>query len=150
VVASNYLLTWLLLVLAGIFEISWVLSAFVPRNYVMAWLILIIAGIFEIGWAVGLKATHGFSLPVPSLVYASMIISVILLGLTMKVLPIGTAYAVWTGIGTIGTVLLGRFLLGESLTCSQVICIGLIFVGICGLGWIDWAAEFNSTRSVGR
>jgi quaternary ammonium compound-resistance protein SugE len=65
----------------------------------------------------------------------------------MKVLPVGTAYAVWTGIGTIGTTLLGPCLFGDTLTGPRVTCIGLIFLGICGLGWIDWVAEFNDTNN---
>ncbi len=74
----------------------------------MAWFLLFLAGLFEIGWAVGLKYTDGFTRPIPTvLTVISMVVSVVLLGLAVKTLPMGTAYAVWTGIGTVGTVLLG-------------------------------------------
>ena len=100
----------------------------------MAWFLLFVAGLFEIGWAVGLKFTDGFTRPVPTtLTVISMIISVLLLGLAVKTLPIGTAYAVWTGIGTVGTVLLGIWLLGDPATAVRLICIGLIIAGIAGL-----------------
>lgn len=98
-----------------------------------AWLILILAGLFEIGWAVGLKSTGGFTTPVPALVYASMVLSVVFLGISMKVLPIGTAYAVWTGIGTIGTAFLGACLFDEPLTTVRLSCIAFIVIGIAGL-----------------
>ena len=107
-------------------------------NYLHVLMVLIVAGLFEVGWAVGLKAADGFSRPVHSMVYVSMILSVMLLGLTMKALPVGTAYALWTGIGTIGTTLLGPYLFGEMLTYPRIACIVLIFIGICGLGYIDW------------
>jgi quaternary ammonium compound-resistance protein SugE len=100
----------------------------------MAWFLLFVAGLFEIGWAVGLKFTDGFTRPVPTtLTVISMIISVLLLGLAVKTLPIGTAYAVWTGIGTVGTVLLGIWLLGDPATAVRLICIGLIIAVIAGL-----------------
>jgi quaternary ammonium compound-resistance protein SugE len=100
----------------------------------MPWFLLFLAGLFEIGWAVGLKFTDGFSRPLPTaLTAASMVISVVLLGLAVKSLPIGTAYAVWTGIGTIGTVILGIWLLGDSATPVRLACIGLIVAGIAGL-----------------
>jgi quaternary ammonium compound-resistance protein SugE len=100
----------------------------------MAWIILGIAGLFEIGWAVGLKYTHGFTRLLPSaLTLISMMASVGLLGLSLKVLPLGTAYAVWTGIGSIGTALLGIWLFGESASPMRLACIGLIVAGLVGL-----------------
>jgi quaternary ammonium compound-resistance protein SugE len=100
----------------------------------MAWFLLLVAGLFEIGWAVGLKFTEGFTRPVPTtLTVISMIISVLLLGLAVKTLPIGTAYAVWTGIGTVGTVILGIWLMGDPATAVRLVCIGLIVAGIAGL-----------------
>ena len=100
----------------------------------MAWFLLFLAGLFEIGWAVGLKYTDGFTRPMPTiLTVISMVISVVLLGLAVKTLPMGTAYAVWTGIGTIGTVLLGIWLLGDPATFVRLACIGLIVAGIAGL-----------------
>ncbi|TIM67963.1 MAG: multidrug efflux SMR transporter, partial [Mesorhizobium sp.] len=80
----------------------------------MSWIFLFLAGLFEIGWAIGLKYTDGFSKPLPTvLTIVSMVVSLGLLGLALKTLPVGTAYAVWTGIGTVGTALLGIWLLGE-------------------------------------
>ena len=100
----------------------------------MAWIVLFVAGLSEIGWAVGLKYTEGFTRLVPSaLTIASMIVSIGLLGLALKTLPLGTAYAVWTGIGTIGTALLGIALFGESASALRLACIGLIVAGIVGL-----------------
>jgi len=100
----------------------------------MAWLYLFVAGLFEIGWAIGLKYTHGFTRLLPTLfTLASMIISLGMLGLALKSLPVGTAYAVWTGIGTIGTAILGIVLLGESAAVLRLACIGLIVAGIVGL-----------------
>ena len=100
----------------------------------MAWTLLFLAGLFEVAWAIGLKYTDGFSKLVPStLTVAAMVTSVVLLGLAMKQLPVGTAYAVWTGIGTIGTVILGIFLLGESAAPLRLVCLGLIVLGILGL-----------------
>jgi quaternary ammonium compound-resistance protein SugE len=100
----------------------------------MAWLILVLAGLLEIGWAVGLKYTAGFTRLVPtSLTVVSMVGSVALLGLSLKALPLGTAYAVWTGIGTLGTAALGVVLFGESASLARLACIGLIVVGIAGL-----------------
>ena len=100
----------------------------------MAWAMLFIAGLLEIGWAIGLKYTDGFSKLTPSvLTIACMIASVILLGLSLKTLPVGTAYAVWTGIGTVGTALLGIWLLGEPAATIRLVCIGLIVAGIIGL-----------------
>lgn len=100
----------------------------------MAWIYLFFAGLFEIGWAIGLKYTNGFTKPLPTLLtIMSMIVSLGLLGLALKTLPVGTAYAIWTGIGTIGTVLLGIWLLGEPATAMRLACIALIVSGIVGL-----------------
>ena len=100
----------------------------------MAWSILFVAGLLEIGWAIGLKYTEGFSRLVPSvLTLAAMAGSVILLGVALKSLPIGTAYAVWTGIGAVGTALLGIILFGEPATALRLASIGLIVAGIVGL-----------------
>ena len=100
----------------------------------MSWIFLFFAGLFEIGWAIGLKYTDGFSRPLPTvLTLASMIVSLGLLGLALKTLPVGTAYAVWTGIGTVGTAMLGIWLLGEPATAMRLACIGLIVSGIVGL-----------------
>jgi quaternary ammonium compound-resistance protein SugE len=99
-----------------------------------AWLILFIAGLCEVGWAVGLKYTEGFSRLGPSLAtVAAMIVSVVLLGWSLKVLPLGTAYAVWTGIGAVGTAVLGMILFGESREVARLLCIVLIVAGIAGL-----------------
>ena len=100
----------------------------------MHWTLLFLAGLFEVAWAVGLKYTDGFSKFVPSaLTVAAMVASVVLLGLAMKHLPVGTAYAVWTGIGTIGTVILGIVMLGDSAAPLRLVCLGLIVLGIAGL-----------------
>lgn len=100
----------------------------------MSWLILFLAGLMEIVWAVGLKYTQGFSRLVPSVVtLGAMVVSVVLLGIAMKTIPVGTAYAAWTGIGIAGTVLLGALLLGEPLTAARLFCVGLIAAGIVGL-----------------
>ncbi|MGE0258771.1 MAG: quaternary ammonium compound efflux SMR transporter SugE [Alphaproteobacteria bacterium] len=100
----------------------------------MAWLVLIVAGLFEIGWAVGLKYTEGFTRLWPTLgTVASMIISLGLLGLALRVLPLGTAYAIWTGVGTVGTALLGIVLFHEAADPTRLVCIGLIVAGIIGL-----------------
>ncbi len=95
----------------------------------MAWTILFVAGIMEIGWAIGLKYTEGFTRLVPSvLTLACMAGSIILLGLAVKTLPIGTAYAVWTGIGAVGTALLGIALFGDPATALRLACIGVSLV----------------------
>lgn len=100
----------------------------------MAWILLFFAGLFEVGWAIGLKYTEGFTKIGPTvLTVASMIVSLGLLGLALKTLPVGTAYAVWTGIGTVGTALLGIWLLGEPATAMRLACIALIVAGIAGL-----------------
>jgi len=100
----------------------------------MAWVVLVVAGIFEIGWAVGLKYTAGFTRLLPSIAtVVSMALSVGLLGLALKTLPLGTAYAVWTGIGAVGTALVGLVLFGEAATIARLASIGLIVAGIIGL-----------------
>jgi quaternary ammonium compound-resistance protein SugE len=100
----------------------------------MAWVLLFAAGLFEVGWAVGLKYTEGFTRLLPSLgTVMSMIVSLGLLGLALRTLPLGTAYAVWTGVGTVGTALLGIALFGEPATAMRLACIGLIVAGIAGL-----------------
>jgi quaternary ammonium compound-resistance protein SugE len=100
----------------------------------MSWAYLFLAGLFEIGWAVGLKYTDGFTRPLPSaLTAASMIVSLGLLGLALKSLPLGTAYAIWVGIGTVGTVAAGIWLLGEDANPLRLACVGLIAFGIAGL-----------------
>ena len=100
----------------------------------MAWVILVLAGVFEIGWAVGLKYTQGFTRLVPTvLTVASMILSIGLLGLALRTLPLGTAYAMWTGIGTLGTAILGIYLFAEPATPGRLFCIALIVAGLVGL-----------------
>jgi len=100
----------------------------------MAWIVLTLAGLFEIGWAVGLKYTAGFTRLWPTLwTAASMVVSVVLLGVAMNSLPLGTAYAVWTGIGTIGTAIFGILLFGEATGALRLACIALIASGIIGL-----------------
>lgn len=100
----------------------------------MHWFYLTVAGLFEIGWAVGLKYTEGFTKPVPTvLTLAAMAVSLWLLGLALKELPMGTAYAVWTGIGSVGTAILGIWLFGDPATVLRLLCIGLIVAGIVGL-----------------
>lgn len=100
----------------------------------MAWVILFFAGLFEVGWAIGLKQSAGFTRLIPTLLtLLSMVLSLGLLGLALKSLPLGTAYAVWTGIGTVGTVLFGIMLYGESSDILRIFCIVLIMAGIVGL-----------------
>lgn len=100
----------------------------------MAWFYLIIAGLFECAWAIGLKYTEGFTRPVPSvLTIAAMIISVGLLSAAMKSIPVGTAYAIWTGIGAVGVAVTGMILFGESRELLRILCLLLIFSGIVGL-----------------
>ena len=99
-----------------------------------AWLVLGIAGLCEVGWAIGLKYTDGYTRPLPTvLTVALMVASVTLLGWSLKTLPVGTAYAVWTGIGAIGTATLGIYLFEESAAALRLVCIGLIVAGILGL-----------------
>jgi quaternary ammonium compound-resistance protein SugE len=100
----------------------------------MAWGILVVAGLLEIGWAIGLKHSHGLTRPWPAAAtIAAMVASMWLLGVAVRTLPIGTAYAVWTGIGTVGTALVGIAVLGEPATVVRLACIGLIVAGIVGL-----------------
>jgi len=100
----------------------------------MAWLLLVIAGLFEVGWAIGLKYTDGFTRFWPTVgTLAAMAISLGLLGLAMKTLPVGTSYAVWVGVGAVGTAILGIVLLGESASVGRLVSLGLIVAGIVGL-----------------
>ncbi len=100
----------------------------------MAWVFLVIAGLFEIGWAIGLKYTEGFTRILPTtLTVGAMVISIALLGLALRDLPVGTGYAIWTGIGTVGTAILGIYLFGDPATVLRLVCIGLIVTGIAGL-----------------
>ncbi|WLH92182.1 quaternary ammonium compound efflux SMR transporter SugE [Pseudomonas sp. FP453] len=100
----------------------------------MSWIILFFAGLFEVGWAVGLKYTDGFSKPLPTaLTIAAMAVSLGLLGLAMKELPLGTAYAIWTGVGAVGTVIAGIILFGESMALVRLASVALIICGLVGL-----------------
>ncbi len=100
----------------------------------MAWVLVFIAGLLEIAWAIGLKYTEGFTKPLPSvLTVAGMLASFVLLAQAMKTLPVGTGYAVWTGIGAAGTALVGMWLLGEPRDALRLVFLGLIVVGIVGL-----------------
>lgn len=100
----------------------------------MNWFILFVAGLFEIGWAIGLKYTEGFTRLWPSVGTAvSMVASVVLLGIAMKTLPVGTAYAIWVGIGAVGTAILGMVLLGEATNMGRLISLALIVAGVIGL-----------------
>ncbi|MCA4039061.1 quaternary ammonium compound efflux SMR transporter SugE [Pseudomonas aeruginosa] len=100
----------------------------------MSWIILFFAGLFEVGWAVGLKYTEGFSKPLPTVLTAlAMLVSLGLLGLAMKLLPLGTAYAVWTGVGAVGTVIAGIVLFGESMALLRLASVALIVCGLVGL-----------------
>ena len=100
----------------------------------MSWIILVIAGLFEIGWAIGLKYTQGFTRLWPTLgTVGAMVISVGLLGVAMRELPVGTAYAVWTGIGAVSTVILGIVLFGDPANAPRLVCVGLVVAGILGL-----------------
>ncbi len=100
----------------------------------MAWAILIVAGLFEVGWAIGLKYTEGFTRFWPTVgTVVAMVISLGLLGVAMKSLPVGTSYAVWVGVGAVGTAILGIVLLGESANAGRLISLALIVAGIVGL-----------------
>ena len=100
----------------------------------MAWIILVIAGLFEVGWAIGLKYTAGFTRLWPTVgTVAAMIVSLWLLGVAMKSLPVGTAYSIWVGVGAVGTVALGIVLLGEPANAARLISVALIVAGIVGL-----------------
>ncbi|MGD9867848.1 MAG: multidrug efflux SMR transporter [Hyphomicrobiales bacterium] len=100
----------------------------------MAWVYLFVAGLLEVGWAIGLKQADGFTRPVASaLTVAAMIASFVLLSLALRAIPVGTGYAVWTGIGIVGTAILGIWLYQEPATLARLGCIGLIVTGIAGL-----------------
>lgn len=100
----------------------------------LSWLVLIIGGLFEVGWAIGLKYTEGFTRLWPTVgTVVCMVMSVALLGVAMKVLPVGSAYAVWVGVGAVGTVILGIVLLGDPATLLRLVSVGLIIAGIIGL-----------------
>lgn len=104
----------------------------------MAWVLLVMAGILEIGWAVGLKYTDGFTRLWPSVwTIAAMVVSMYLLALAARTLPIGTAYAVWVGIGAAGAMILGMVLLGEPRSAARIACVGLIVAGVVGLKLVD-------------
>lgn len=104
----------------------------------MPWVVLLIAGLLEMGWAIGLKYTEGFTRFWPTVATAlSMIASLYLLGIALRTLPVGTAYAVWTGVGAVGTATLGVVLLGEPATAARLVCIGLIVAGIAGLKFVS-------------
>lgn len=100
----------------------------------MSWIILVLAGLLEVGWAVGLKYSAGFTRPIPSVLTAiAMLGSVVLLGMALRNLPLGTAYAIWTGIGTVGTAIFGIMMFGEQASAARIVCIALIVSGILGL-----------------
>jgi quaternary ammonium compound-resistance protein SugE len=100
----------------------------------MAWIILVLAGLFEVGWAIGLKYTDGFTRPWPTAgAIAAMIVSMVLLGIAMKSLPVGTAYSVWVGVGAVGTVILGIVLFDEPADALRLASVALIVAGIVGL-----------------
>ena len=109
----------------------------------MAWLILFVAGLFETSWAVGLKYTEGFSRhPAASVgTVIAMVISMLLLGYAMRSLPVGTAYAVWTGIGSVGAVIIGIFYFGDSAALPRLLCLGMIVAGIMGLKLLSGPAD---------
>lgn len=100
----------------------------------MGWIYLLLAGIFEIGWALGLKLSEGFTRPWPTVFTAvSLLLSMALLGLALRSLPLGTAYAIWTGIGAVGIAIVGMLWFGDGATLPRILCIGLIVAGIVGL-----------------
>jgi quaternary ammonium compound-resistance protein SugE len=100
----------------------------------MSWVILFVAGLFEVAWAVGLKYTEGFTRPIPTaLTVLAIITSMGLLGLAMRNLPLGTAYAIWTGVGAVGTVIVGIVLFGESMAPVRLLSVALILCGLVGL-----------------
>jgi quaternary ammonium compound-resistance protein SugE len=100
----------------------------------MHWLLLLVAGLLEIVWAIGLKYTEGFTKLWPSVItIAAMIASIAFLGLALRHIPVGTGYAIWTGIGAAGTAILGMILFGEPATAARIACLGLIVAGIVGL-----------------
>ncbi|MBQ5949104.1 quaternary ammonium compound efflux SMR transporter SugE [Massilia sp. ST3] len=103
----------------------------------MVWLSLLAAGLFEIGWAIGLKYTEGFTRLWPTVgTVLAMVLSIVLLGHALKTLPVGTAYAIWTGIGAVGTAIAGMVFLGESASLARIACIALIGAGIVGLKFV--------------
>ena len=105
-----------------------------PTSMMLPWAALIVAGLFEVGWAIGLKYTDGFTRLWPTVAtVASMILSLGLLGLAIKFLPVGTAYAVWVGVGAVGTATLGMAFLGEAMNAGRVVSLALIVAGIVGL-----------------
>ena len=115
-------------------EMSFVVLFLGKEKTRMPWLLLVVAGLLEIGWALGLKYTKGFTELWPTIgTLAAMIASISLLGIAMRSLPVGTAYAVWTGIGAVGTVMLGILLFGESAGIARLACVALILAGIVGL-----------------
>jgi quaternary ammonium compound-resistance protein SugE len=100
----------------------------------MAWVLRVVARLLEVGWAIGLKYTQGFTRPWPSVfTLTAMVLSVVLLGIAMKSLPVGTSYAVWVGVGAVGTAVLGMVLFGEPATAGRLVSLGLIVAGIVGL-----------------
>jgi quaternary ammonium compound-resistance protein SugE len=100
----------------------------------MAWIVLFIAGLFEVGWAIGLKYTHGFTKPWPSLwTLGAMAVSLFLLSQALKTIPVGTAYTIWTGIGAVGTVIFGILLFGEPRDAARIFFLMLIIAGMAGL-----------------
>ena len=104
----------------------------------MAWIYLVIAGLLEVGWAIGLKYSQGFTRLWPTVgTIALMIASFLLLAQALKIIPVGTGYAVWTGIGAAGTALIGMLVLGESQAPLRLVCIGLIIAGVLGLKWLS-------------
>jgi len=106
----------------------------------MAWIYLVIAGLFETGWAVGMKYSEGFTRPLPTvLTIAAMAVSLFLLGIALRSLPLGTGYAIWTGIGTVGTVVYGILFFAEPATAARLACVGLILAGIVGLKLVSSA-----------
>jgi quaternary ammonium compound-resistance protein SugE len=106
----------------------------------MSWIYLVIAGLLEVCWAMGMKYSDGFTRFWPSVfTIGTLLLSFVLLTIAVKNLPVGTAYAVWTGIGILGTTVLGMILLGESRNAGRLICLGLIFIGIIGLKLMNGA-----------
>ncbi|MGE0402408.1 MAG: multidrug efflux SMR transporter [Kofleriaceae bacterium] len=100
----------------------------------MTWLLVVVSGLLEVGWAIGLKASHGLTRPWPTaLTIAGMLASFALLSIAVRTLPIGTAYAVWVGIGAVGTAILGILVFREAVTAPRMICLALVMVGIVGL-----------------
>ena len=110
----------------------------------MAWAYLFLAGVFECGWAIGLKYTDGLTKPAPTiLTIGAMALSLWLLSIAIDTIPLGTAYAVWTGIGAVGVAMLGMILFGESRDLPRLICLSLIIIGILGLKLVSPVAAAN-------